>query len=564
MEGVDLKVGIERTGSDPMPQAFNKIEQNGESILVDGTITDDPTAGMNDTSVAQANIMTEAGQTFLEQDNDEPINLDTMDVEQAGQDEGLIDGLLISYAGKDAIKEAWERYVVTGGTVEHAKEFIRSFREKHRLQHESIDEVVNLLEAAGVPRSQLARDIMNNLVHLFKQKIRNLSQTQLQLLLDSCYSYLTVQELSHIAIATLEHLKYVEPSVWSQIVNNGLEESPYTDLPLALKHRIWVQETSAFDYEIEVILSRVLEVPMPTYSELESNPLPEKRKEKNSVLMDFLSLTHGLTDELLATAAERLYHKACAEQNPARRIALANIFHDFMIQTSSRSTATPLAVVRKLARILSASTSSPRISTSDLQLIYESVTRIESRSYVAFLLSSSISRDFIADQLVVHLFDCRGPIGDGDDEKLILEAKRHLRNQSSVIQLTCLMMYNVKGTSVLSDGDIVLPEEVDAPFQQFYPIVIGEMHTDASVKQNGFYASNSLLPSTKLMQMVTQGKLERRVISTYCLFLASHQDHVGLFRFRLLLDAIIATCDPKDEAREHVIANALLRRLTEM
>lgn len=486
-----------------------------------------------------------------------------MEVEEVAELDQPLEGLLISYAGKDAIKEAWETDVVRGGTVDHAKRFIQRFREQHRLHHESIDEVVNLLEASGVPRNQLARDIMNNLVNIFKQKIRNLNQTQLATLLDSCYSFLTVPELSPIAIATLEHLKYVEPSVWSQIVNNGLEESPYVDLPVALKHRIWAQEPTAFDHEIEVVLSRVVEVTPPSFPELQNNTLPETRKENNPVLKDFLSLTHGLNEDLLSSAAERLYQKACREQNPMQRLALANVFHDFMIQTPSRSTQTPLAAVRKFAKALGSSIST-RISPNDLRLIYDSVTHMESRSYVALLLSSTISRDFLSDQLIMHLLDCRGPVRGGDDDTLLQEAGKHLRSQTSLMHLTCLMLYNIKGSGVLAESDIVLPEEIDAPFQMFYPIMIGEMHADFSLKQDDYFKAHSVMPSPRLMHMVSQGRLERRVISTYCMILASQQDIVGLFRFRLLLDAVVATCDPRDEARENLIANTLIQNMGAM
>lgn len=497
-----------------------------------------------------------------------------METEQQGHteedvyDDSPLDGILISYSGKDAIKEAWERRVTANNSIENAKTLFDLFRSKHQLQLETIEEVLVFLEAAGITRNQFARVLLSNLIHLTKQRIRTMSQTQLTALLDKCYTYLTVPELAPIAISTLEHLKYVRPTIWTQIVANGVQEAPYVDLPLALKHRIWAQESTAFDHEIDLILERVLDAQSPTWLELETISSPEQRKEWKPVLKDFLSLVQGLTDELLAAAAEKLYEKTCMEGRQLRRVSLADLFHDFLILAPNRSTQPPLADIRKYAKVLSFSSTIPsaRVSESDVERIYVNVTLItcESRPYFAYLLSSSISRDFLADQLILQLWHCRGDVGNGEDEQLLKMARQHLRGQKIVVQLIYLLLYNIKGMRLLINRDMVLPEEVDRLFDLFLPLLIGEMYSDLTARQCDYSKNLNPVSNPKLIPLITQGKFERRVIASYCLFLARNQDFSGLFRQRLLLDAIISTCDPREESREFVIAKTLFQKLNDM
>lgn len=477
------------------------------------------------------------------------------------EDDGL-DGPIISFAGKDAIKDAWERIMETSPTEENAIKFVRRFRERHRLHHKDIDEVVNLLEAAGISRNQLAKEIMANMVNIIRQKIVGLTQPQLSKLLDRSYTYLTVPELAPIAISTLEHLKFVKPTVWTQIVQNGLEESPYTDLPLSIKHRIWVQETEAFDHEIDVVLSAVVEPPPPTMAELEKNATIEVRKSRSTVLADLLRLVQGLSDDLLLQTAEKLYSKARDETTPLRRIAIANLFHDFATHAPIRSPNHTLVDARKCAKFLSTPSNSA-LSADDIRFVYDAIVTATSRSYVTLLACSSISRDVLVDQLVNRLINFIGPAPLDANGEPTPQIQEQLKADVRLIHLTCLLLYNIKSSSVLGGADVVLPEEVDVPFEAFYPVMFSEIQNDAAWRKDGYFLSNAKMPNPNLMQMATQGRLERRVIATYCLNQHMQSDIVGLSRFRLLLDSIVATCDTKEEAREFLIAQVLSRKVSE-
>lgn len=525
---------------------------------------------------------------------------DLMIVEQAAQHDAAIntnpdiapaqspnsnisDGLLIGFGGKDVIKESWENMVLRvdegnrDDNLANSKKFFSDFRAQHGLNFECIDEVLTFLQSAGISRHQFGRVLMNNLINIMKQRIRNMNQPQLAELLDSSYSYLTVQELAPIAVSAMEHLKQVEPSILSEIVNNGLENSPYIDLPTQLKHKVWAQETHAFKHELELILVRVTDIKPQSFADLQTRASPETRKKENSVLTDFLSLCAGLDDTLLAIAAEQLYEKACTDASPLRRIALANLFHDFMLMIPNRSTSNPLAVIRKFARVLSGipptGTSSnavaPQFGSShralapDLKTIYDHVTHADTRAYVALLLSSSITRDYLAEQFIIQLLHCRGDIKNGENEKLLMQAQNHLRSQPVLVHLVSLMLYNIKGINVLVERDIVLPEEVEQLFHQFLPLMIGEMYIDVTGRQQDYSKSMDPVINPQIIVLATQGRFERRVIASYCLFLAVHQDIPGLYRQRFALDAILATVDPKEESRENTIASMLFKMLTE-
>lgn len=479
----------------------------------------------------------------------------------ADYDDGL-DGPIISFAGKDAIKDAWEKAMEADPSEKNAVKFVHRFRARHRLHHSHIDEVVNFLEAAGIGRNQLSKEIMSNMVNIIKQKIPALTQPQLATLLDSSYTYLTVPELAPIAITALEHLKVVKPTVWAQIVANGLEESPYTDLPLAIKHRIWVQESEAFDHEIDVILSSVGDSIPPTIAELEKNVTIEARKAKGGVLANLLRLVQGLSDDLIGQTAEKLYNKTCSEQSPSRRTALANLFHDFAIHAPSRSHSSILFEVKKCARFLSIASSSI-LSPEDVRMIYNAVLNSPVRPYVALLLCSSISRDVLADQLVGRLSSLRSPSVVNQLGESTPEATQQLKSDTRLGHLTCLMLYNIKAANVLTSGEIILPEDVEGPFEEFFPTMLAEMERDAAWKKDDYFLFNCKMPTPKLLQMATQGKFERRVIATYCLSLLAHGDFINLSRFRLVIDSIIATCDPKEESREFILAQALTRKASD-
>lgn len=491
-----------------------------------------------------------------------------MEVEEAVMGENNYDDLdlskpLISYAGKDVLKEAWERRMLKSPSLKNALDFISEFQEKHRLHYEEIDEAVNLLEVAGISQTLLATEILNNLTTLFKQRIPRLSQAQLSAILEDSFSFLTVSELASVPIATLERLKVVKPTVWSQIVQNGLSEAPYVDLPLSIRQRIWMQEPAALDHEIEKVIAKMEEAPPLMFNELCSNSGIESRKAKNPILLELLRLIQNLGDDLVDRAIQILYTRALDQAGSPQLLQYTNLFHDFVIHSQCRSKHSIIATLRRCARILSVSPNQATVSEADVRFVFETIhNRIDGRSYVLLLLCSSYSRDFLADQHLVRLYGHRGEV-DISNESIRNDVVKHLTSDITLVQLTSLVLHSLKREQVIQ-GILVLQEEVNKAFEQFFPLLINEMALDANLKQDGYFCDIAKLPDTALKALIVQNKFERRVISTYCLHLFTNKDIVGLSRFRLLLDAVVAASDPKEEIREVVLADSLILAMYEV
>lgn len=492
----------------------------------------------------------------------------SMDIEQTAVDEPIYNGPdlsrpLISYAGKDVVKEVWERRMAESPTLENAFSFVREFRAYHRLQHDEIDVVGNLVVAAGISRNVLASEIMANLITVFKQRIPRLSQAELSAVLEDTFSYLTVPEIAPIPITTLEHLKVVRPTVWSQIVQNGLSQAPYVDLPLSIKQRIWMREPAALDHEIDKVVAKLEEAPPLMFADLCSNPGIDARKSKNPVLLELLRLVQNIGDDLVNRAIQILYARALEKAGSPQLIQYTNLFHDFVIHSQSRSKTSIISKLRRCARILSVSPNQATISEADVRFIFETIhNRVDGRSYVLMLLCSSYSRDFLADQHLVRLYGHRGEV-DVSNDSIRNDVVKHLTADITLVQLTSLVLHSLN-TEEIIQGSLILQEEVNNAFEQFFPFIINEMALDANLKQDGYFCDMAKLPDTALKALVVQNKMERRVISTYCLHLFTNKDIVGLSRFRLLLDAVVAASDPKEEIREVILANSLILAMYEV
>lgn len=468
---------------------------------------------------------------------------------------------LIGFSGKDQLKEGFDQVLPDKQKV---FDFIGQFRGAHGVGGPDVDPAVSLLRVSGMSSKIIAKETMAALIEIMKRQIARLEQEQLDAVLDKCYSYLTVPELAPVGIAVLERLHYVDPDIWAQIVGNGLDVSPYTDLPISIKRRIWASEPTAFDHEATDLVKRVSEPEAATSLE---NFIPtgerQRQRSENAMVKELLRLVHGSEDELVPRAIEKIVDAATEEQSSAKRIAIANLFHDFVIMLNVRNTQSDnLLALRKMAKFLDGGTD-VSADQDQLQHIRDAISNPASRGPVALLVSSAYSRDYIADQLVGTLQSRRGPVGTGEDPNIIADATAHLHADPWIADLTYLCLCNMKSGPLLSEGVMPSDEEVDTPFQLFYPLLIGEMEADTVKFEDDYFTSNANLPNKRIDELVKKGWLERRVVTSYCLSLRVHGNIVGLSRFRLILDSCYSGGDSTAETRECQLAFFLLSNSVE-
>lgn len=465
---------------------------------------------------------------------------------------------LIGFAGKDLLKEGLDE---AQPNRELVKKFINNFRDVHSFHGPTISPIIPLLTLGGVSRNRAAAEVLTAMVETMKRQIAGLEQEPLEALLDKCYTFLTVPKLAPVGIAVLERLNFVDPEIWNQIVANGLEESPYIDLPISIKRRIWSAENKAFDHEVDKLISRVGELSPPTgLDEFILRGNRHKMRMENLLLKDLLNIAAGLEDPLIAVIVDKMVDAFGKEQTNPKRLAIANLFHDFMVQFSSR-TSSNLGTLRRMARFLDSGDSDADL---DEQLLHDIRLALGNRTScgpVALLVASTYSRDLLADQLVIKLLNRRGNVSDLTDPQMLENAANHLREDGWIHDLTYACLCNMKAHNIIQHDEPLEESEVDVPFAMFYPYLINEMELDYTKQVDDYFTSNADLPNPKFLEMVRVGRLERRVVTTYCLLLQAHTNIIGLCRFRLVLDNSLRACDNLEEMRETALAYHLIMKV---
>lgn len=469
---------------------------------------------------------------------------------------------LIGYAGKDELKAAFEEALPDKAAVQ---KFVKDFRGVHSLNGKTISPVLPLLKLGGISSNRICNEVKTALVDIMKRQIATLEQESLEALLDKSYSFLTVPELSPIGIAVLERLHYVDRGIWAQIVQNGLDESPYSDLPMSIKKRIWPYEVSSFEYEVEKVLDRVVEVAAPPGIEVFLVRLDrQKARTEDPILKDLIRLAAAVAGEegMVPRMVEKFVQKAGSAQTSAKRIAIANLYHDFMTVVNTRTNPT-LASLKKMAKFLDTADVDFDIDPEMLATIRENIGIEASCATVGLLVASSYSRDFLAYQLVLRLLNRRGSLGEGKDKAILDSAAEHLRADPWIPNLTFLTLCNMKSAPLIAENKTPTEGEADVPFQIFFPLLIHEMDSDNLRFNDQHFAMNAILPDAKFLQIVQKGRLERRVVTSYCLQLFGHGNTVALSRFRLILDVAFHQMDQTEEVREAIIAVNLLQKTIE-
>ncbi|KAI0566504.1 hypothetical protein FGB62_7g656 [Gracilaria domingensis] len=463
----------------------------------------------------------------------------------------------IGYAGKDAVKECFEN---RDYEIEKVIEFIMEFKNLRGLQVGNTP--LTLLKKGGFVPSRTLNEVLKIIIDRMKRDIATLSHEKLDCLLEKSFTYLTVPHLAEIPIATLERINVVDPHIWKQIVDNGLNDSPYTDLPLSIKKRIWSFEPKALDHEIDVLIDSLPEAANPENVE-DSNLDRHRMRSTNAKLNELLRMLEGMGENEVMQVMEKMVERAAVEQVPSKLDTIANFYHDLVLRLPSAAVSGPnLMTVRKMAKFLDTKAGHDiTLDTHLLKEIREAMSAERPNGAVALLVGSTYSRDFLAEQLVYGLISRRGPIHDFADENILKSAASHLRADPHVEDLTFLNFCNMKTGTLLSGSGSVTEAEFEEPFQLFFQLMMDEIHVEITHYQDNFYSANIGLPNARLVEAVQKGRLPRRVLTSYCLQQFIHANYIALSRYRLLLEDVLRAADNTTEPREVWLAYQLILKI---
>lgn len=477
-----------------------------------------------------------------------------------GGDPRIPDRFLVGFGGREHLVDCAP--LVENGDMS-IFDFVRDVRKKHTVRSKHCEPMMALLKMGGMDRARVEREVLTVLLDVFKGKIPDLDQSQLSELLDQSYTYLTVPELRAIPIAVLERLDDVDQSTWQEIVENGLEEAPYIDLPLTIKRRIWLSIPHAFLYEVDCILADVVEHREP--QKVEDFVLPPDRvtaRSENSVLQRFLKLL-GNTDVLYVQFVDKMVEAAASEESPSKRLGIANIFHDIFASCTPRAMPN-VEKLRVMARHLDAGGFERDITLGELREIRDALSESASCGPVALLVSSVYTRELVSDQLIMRLFrHKRMPPKDVDVATEFIAFGGELQRDQFLENLTYICLSNVNTKRILNLNKPLEISLTGQYYSEFYPRVCYEMERDETLLMDNFFHCNSGYVQARLVDYAKKGSFERRILTGYGLHLLYRNNLVGLSKLRLLLDYCFSEAEPAEESRHCAIAAGLVNVVTE-
>lgn len=475
-------------------------------------------------------------------------------------DPRIPDRLLVGFGGRELLGEC-------ASLIDNEEmsifDFVREFRKKHTVKSKQCEPMMALLKMGGMSRARVEREVLTVLVDFFKGKIPDLGQSQLSEMLDQSYTYLTVPELRSIPISVLERLDDVDHSTWFEIVENGLDEAPYIDLPQIIKRRIWLSVPQSFVFEVEAILSDVTEYrEPPKVVEFMMQTDRKKARADNPVLQRFLKLL-GNNDVLYVQFVDKMVESAAAEDSAAKRLGIANMFHDIFASCTQR-TMPNVEKLRVMARHLDAGAVNREITLGELREIRDALSESASCGPVALLVSSVYTRELVTDQLIMRLIGHkRQPPNDFATATEFAPFGSELKRDQILENLTYVCLSNVNALRILTLNKPLEVLQTAQFYSEFYPRVCYEMALDDALMLDNFYNCNSREVQPQLVEAAKKGSFERRILTGYGLLLLSRENLVGLSKLRLLLDFCFSEAAPAEESRHCAIAVGLVNAVTE-
>lgn len=467
---------------------------------------------------------------------------------------------LVGFGGRMALQSC--RGLIANGVMD-IQTFVRLFREKHVLKSETCEPMLALMDLGGLSRSRVERMIMAVLTEYFKRKIPELSQKQLQELLDKSYSFLTVPELKPIAISVLERLEDVEKTTWEEIANNGLEESPYVDMPITVKRRIWMALHKTFEHEVDKALKQVIDHSDPErVDDYMIHVDRVKARQDNKVLAHFLYLL-GNNDELLVQLIDRLTDLAATEQNVAKRIGIANLFHDIMCSVKKRSMVN-VEKLRGMAHYLDVGRENQAMELGQLREVRDALSMNASCGPVTLLVSSVYTRDLVTEQLVNRLIESKKLPATEVDAATALQAFGGVLQRDQILDnLTYICLSNIRAQRILSKNNPLDTTETASYFKDFFPRLCNEIALDDAEFLDNYHTKNAGALDAVFLHAAKQSTFERRILTGYGLMLYARNNVIGLSKLRLVFDHCYSAANPTEETREVAIAQGLVMAVTE-
>lgn len=485
-------------------------------------------------------------------------DLDAMniDIGNTGGGAGIVpSGRLIGYGGRSVMKESAEPLINDRADL---FDFIKEFKAKHSLNGDGRLPIVQLMQLGGMKRSAIAAEVMAKLMENLKKTIATLSQPQLTQLHEECFSFLTVPELSTIPMLVLDRLHRVDVSTWDSIVENGLDNSPYVDLPTSLKRRIWHAIPSSFEHEINVLISSIKPYVEPIMNPTEVKPRSVERME-NATLQKLKGLLGDDNDLLLVMFIDKLVDISAAEAAPGLRVAYANLLADLMC-VLGRIGMPNVEKLRLMARALDMEVSEAPAALNGGQVaeIRSGLADPASCGPVALLVSSSYTRDLVMTQLVDILISARENLPKKLVPADLVARAAKLRGVPLLRDIVYIAVSCLRNRDILTENMPLTEAETGECFEKFFPFLCREAFIDDLQVRDLFFNGNARAPHEELLEAASNGPFERRVLVQYAVVLMTHGNVVPLAKMRLVLDVVIQRADVAEEAKEVYIANELI------
>lgn len=468
---------------------------------------------------------------------------------------------LIGYGGRIAMKESAGGKAVLEGRAD-IFDYVKEFKSKHTLNGDGRLPILKLMQLGGMSQEGITHEIMAKLVENLRELIPKLSQANLAILNEHCLSYLTVPELSSIPILVLERLRVVQISTWQDIVDNGLDHSPYINLPTSLKRKIWHVIPHAFDHEIDALIGCVKPFVEPVTEPIENCKARSVVRFENTTLTRLRHLI-GTDEDLLVTVIDKLVDISAAESTPGLRLAYANLLADLMC-TFSRIAMPNVELLRQMALSLDVGGDSPAgaaLNASQVAAIRNSLADPASCGPVALLVGSAYTRDLVMGQIVELLIGARENLPKKLTPADLTARAAKLRAVPMLRDIAYIAASCIRARDVLRRNVPLEEAEVDQCFERFFPFLCREAFIDDLQVRDSFYSCNARAPHNEMMIAAVKGPFERKVLVQYAFVLFSHGNVVPLSKLRIILDTIVQRADPAEEAKEVFLANDLIMQI---
>lgn len=505
----------------------------------------------------------------------------------AGDEDGLYQ--VLGSGASDALASAMS-------SVTDVPAFMCEFRAKNRLISPEVDPALSLLEMGSVSRRQVHQSVIgalrDDLLARVKVAAAKGDTALLKKLFERVYEYITNDELSPVVLAIMEagDETVVGKEYWDYLNEEALQHNYqhiYPSLTTKLKARMWSQYPEAFDAEIDALLSKVGDfIPPQSLDELFRVDYYDtnvgRNKQHVSKLVGIVKAAKKMNPvaKIISVFISRCEQPGVAENT---RVAIATLLLDFLTQPlfdlvagENKYLSPPIYKdVAYAAKVIlsnwlknnGADVSLQEITTLALWTdgCPESNGAVDEErvTIMALLFHSYHARSVFANCLANKLstINTRPPdYGEQAFENPFLP------------NLTKLFLTSIEAKTIIDTRAPVTAEQVRAPFDSFYPLLLSEMRSDKHYIKVGSSAYLQL-GDPRLIDAMQNSLFERRLFCSWGYMLAFPVDSFGdkpclsrLSRFALVFHAIhdrSSVTNSDGEEREEILSLTFLQQSSE-